>query len=132
MNSQKLIKPLYVVAAIYDAVLGIAFLFAGNSVFEQFMPEIEKPNHPGYIQFPAALLIVFALMYAAIARNPVRNRNLIPYGILLKVSYCSIILCHWTTLTASTWKLFCIFDIIFLVLFVYTWRATGKSVGAQT
>ncbi len=134
MDSQKLIKPLYLVAAIYDAVLGIAFLFAGNSVFEKFMPEIEKPNHDGYIQFPGALLLVFALMYAAIARNPVRNRNLIPYGILLKVSYCSIVLCHWTTgeLQAWIWKPFCIIDIIFLVLFVYTWRATGKSVGAQT
>ena len=134
MGTQKMIKPLYIVAAIYDAVLGIAFLFAADAVFEQFMPEIEMPYHPGYIQFPAALLLVFALMYFAIARNPVRNRNLILYGILLKVSYCSIILWHWTSgeLQAWIWKPFCIFDIIFLVLFVYTWRATGKSVGAQT
>jgi hypothetical protein len=131
MGTQKMIKPLYIVAAIYDAVLGIAFLFAADAVFEQFMPEIEMPYHPGYIQFPAALLLVFALMYFAIARNPVRNRNLILYGILLKVSYCSIVLYHWATLTASIWKPFCIADIIFLVLFVYTWRATGKSVGAQ-
>ena len=126
-----MIKPLYMVAAIYDAVLGIALLFAADAVFEQFMPEIPMPYHPGYIQFPAALLLVFALMYFAIARNPGRNRNLILYGILLKVSYCSIILVHWTDLTASIWKTFCIFDIIFLVLFVYTWRATGKSAGAQ-
>ena len=126
-----MIKPLYFVAAIYDAILGIAFLCAADSVFEQFMPGIDLPNHDGYIQFPAALLLVFALMYAAIARNPVRNRNLIPYGILLKVSYCSVILYHWTTLQAWIWKPFCIVDIIFLVLFVYTWRATGKSAGAQ-
>ena len=39
MGTQKMIKPLYIVAAIYDAVLGIAFLFAADAVFEQFMPE---------------------------------------------------------------------------------------------
>ena len=133
MNTHKMIKPLYRAAALYDAILGMAFLFAGNFVFEKFMPEIAKPNHDGYIQFPAALLLVFALMYAAIARDPVRNRNLIPYGILLKVSYCSVILWHWITgnLQAWIWKPFCILDIVFLVLFVCAWRATGKTARGQ-
>lgn len=77
---------------------------------------------PGLPPFPGSRVSI---------KKSVRNRNLILYGILLKVSYCSIVLYHWATLTASIWKPFCIADIIFLVLFVYTWRATGKSVGAQ-
>ncbi len=126
-----MIKPLYVVAALYDVALGVAFLLFGDLVFEKFMPGIEKPNHPGYVQFPAALLLVFGLMYAAIARDPVRNRNLIPYGILLKISYCSVILWHWTTLQASIWKTFCVFDGVFLVLFFCAWRTLGKSAGEE-
>ncbi len=128
-----MIKPLYVVAAIYDVVLGVAFLFFGDFIFEHFMPEIAQPNHPAYLQFPAALLLVFALMYAAIARDPVRNRNLIPYGILLKISYCSVILWHWTGegLQAWIWKPFCVFDGVFLVLFFCAWRSLGKSAGEE-
>jgi hypothetical protein len=58
----------------------------------------------------------------AIAINPVRNRNLIPYGILLKVSYCGVVLLHWlTTGIPGMWKPFCLLDLVFLIFFVWAW-----------
>jgi len=126
MKPERWIAPLFITAAIYDGVLGLAFLFAGEAVFQWF--GVTPPNHPGYVQFPGALLIVFAVMFGSIARGPARNRNLIPYGILLKVSYCGVVLFHWLTAgIPGMWKPFCIFDFVFLFLFAWAWKSLSKK-----
>ena len=115
-----LIVTLFIIAALYDGLLGFAFLFSADALYEWF--QITPPNHFGYVHFPAALLIVFALMFLAIARNPQGNRNLIPYGILLKVSYCSVTGFHWlTTGLPSMWKPFIFYDLVFLGLFAWAY-----------
>lgn len=120
MRTKRTITALFIVSAIYDGLLGTAFLFASGSLFKWF--DVTPPNHPGYVQFPAALLIVFAIMFMAIAKQPVKNRNLIPYCILLKVSYCGVVMFHWFTAgIPGIWKPFCIADLIFLVLFACAW-----------
>jgi hypothetical protein len=117
---------LFYAAAVYDAVLGLAFLFAAPAVFEWC--EVTPPNHFGYVQFPGALLIVFALMYLAIARKPVANRNLVPYGMLLKVSYCGVAFYHWIASgIPGMWKPFAVIDLLFLVLFVWAYRAISPD-----
>jgi len=114
------VSMLFYVAALYDGVLGVAFLVAAPSLFEWV--GVTPPNHFGYVQFPAALLIVFALMFVAIARNPAANRRLIPYGILLKISYCSVVFYHWfTTGIPYIWKPFAIADLVFLALFIWAY-----------
>ncbi|NQT91558.1 MAG: hypothetical protein HQ559_02270 [Lentisphaerae bacterium] len=111
------IRVLFVIAALYDGVLGAAFLLCPASPFNYF--GVPLPNHMGYVQFPAALLLVFALMYAAVAVNPVRNRNLIPYGMLLKVAYCGVVCAYWLTSgIPDMWKPFALLDIVFLVFFL--------------
>lgn len=126
MRTLKAIKALFIVSAIYDGLLGVAFLFASGSLFQWF--GVMPPNHPGYVQFPAALLIVFAVMFMAIAMQPIRNRNLIPYGILLKVSYCGVVMFHWLTAgLPRMWKPFCIADLIFLALFACAWTSLAKE-----
>lgn len=126
MNTKRGIAVLFIIAAVYDGLLGGAFLLAGARLFEWF--GVTPPNHPGYLQFPAALLIVFAAMFAAIARDPFRNRNLIPYGILLKVSYCGVIIFHWmTTGLPQMWKPFCVADLIFLILFAWALTAMKRE-----
>lgn len=124
MNHRLGITVLFFIAALYDGLLGLAFLLTPGVVFQWF--GVTPPNHPGYAQFPAALLVVFALMFLAVARNPLANRNLIPYGILLKVSYCGVIFFHWFTGgIPGMWKPFAICDLVFLVLFVWAYRSIG-------
>ena len=126
MKPKPALRLLFVMAAIYDGLLGVAFLVASDALFQ--WADVTPPNHPGYVQFPAALLIVFALMFIAIAVHPVRNRNLIPYGILLKVSYCGVVLFHWlTTGLPDMWKPFCVADLVFLILFAWAWAALRKA-----
>ena len=126
MRAKRVIAALFIVAAIYEGLLGVVFLFGSGALFQWF--GVTPPNHPGYVQFPAALLIVFAIMFMAIAMNPVKNRNLIPYGILLKVSYCGVVAFHWLTAELpDMWKPFCIFDLAFLIAFAGAWAAVKKE-----
>ena len=125
MKSTRAITWLFIVSALYDGVLGVAFLLAGGAVFTLY--NVTPPNHFGYVQFPGALLIIFGLMFLAVARNPRANRNLIPYGILLKISYCGVVFYYWfSTGIPNMWKPFAIVDLVFLVLFIWAYNALGK------
>ena len=131
MKDRIWIRTLFYVGFIYDAGLGLAFLLLQDRIFAWF--EVPPPNHPGYIQFPAALLITFGLLYLAVARNPVANRNLIPYGMLLKVSYCAVVFGHWFAHgIPGMWKPWAVLDLVFLVLFwlAYSALAGGKAPAA--
>jgi len=75
MKTKSQVSLLFLVAAIYDGVLGGAFLVAPKALFEWF--KVAPPNHYGYVHFPAALLIVFAVMFLSIALKPINNRRLI-------------------------------------------------------
>lgn len=59
------IKPLFLFAAIYDGLLGLAFLAVPLRIYAWM--NVPPPNHLGYIQFPAALLIIFAYAFWLIA-----------------------------------------------------------------
>jgi len=125
MNRMSRISILFYAAALYDGGVGLGFLFNAARLFEWLgIPPLE---HYGYIHFAAALLVVFALMFLAIARKPAENRNLVPYGILLKVSYCSVVFYHWLTGGISDiWKPFAFADLAFLALFVWAYVELGK------
>lgn len=126
MKSTRWIQTLFGVGAFYDGLLGAGFLLAGDALFARF--GVTPPNHWGYVQFAAALLLVFALMFWAVARDPIRNRNLIPYGILLKVSYCSVVGYHWLNGSIpNLWKPFAVCDLLFLLLFARAWAALAKA-----
>jgi len=89
---------------------------------------VTPPNHPGYVQFPALLLVVFGLMFLAVAADPVRNRNLIPYGILLKAAYCGTVFWYWaSTGIPDMWKPFAWCDLAFGLLFAFAWVSLGKK-----
>ncbi len=125
MKRLRAVSVLFYLAALYDGVLGAAFLIAAPTLFEWV--GVTPPTHFGYIHFPAALLIVFALLFLTIARRPEVNRHLIPYGILLKVSYCAVVFYHWFTAGIPyIWKPFAIVDVAFLVLFIWAYAVLGK------
>jgi len=125
MNRTSEVSLLFYLAALYDGVLGIAFLVAAPELFARF--GIPPLAHFGYVQFAAALLVVFALMFVAIARDPRPNRNLVPYGMLLKLSYCAVVFYHWGAGgIADIWKPFAFADLAFLVLFAWAYARLGR------
>ncbi len=126
MKRPTVISILFYVAALYDGLIGLVFLIAPMALFR--LCGVTPPNHPGYVQFPAALLIVFGWMFLRIAGDPVGRRSLIPYGMLLKVSYCGVVFYHWAaTGLPDMWKPFAVVDVVFLVLFAWAYAALGGA-----
>ncbi|MBI5094461.1 MAG: hypothetical protein HZB26_18745 [Candidatus Hydrogenedentes bacterium] len=121
MKAEKFIPVLFWIAAAYDGILGVAFLLFPDAPFTWF--SVPPPNHFAYVRFPAGLLIVFALMFIAVARKPAENRQLIPYGILLKVCYCGNAFGYWVAQgIPGMWKPFAVLDLAFGVLFYLAYQ----------
>jgi hypothetical protein len=120
------IRGLFAIAALYDGVLGLLFLVAPNWIFTQ--TDITPPNHPGYVQFSAALLIIFGLMFLNIARDPGKHAPLILYGMLLKVAYCGVAFTYWISADIPwIWKPFAIIDLVMLALFAWAWNSLNAE-----
>jgi hypothetical protein len=87
-------------------------------VFKLF--DVVPPNHFGYVQFPAALLIIFGLMFFEIARDPLEKTLFIPYGIALKFSYVFLVFWYWFfSDIPNMWKPFALIDIAFMLSFIW-------------
>ena len=120
------IRALFALAAVYDGVLGVAFLMAPAAVFERF--QVTPPNHYGYVQFAALLLILFGGIFTQVALAPVRCRYLIPYGVWLKLSYCGLVFWYWADSGVPwIWKPFAIADAVMVALFVWSFFAIGRA-----
>ena len=128
------ISTLFAVAAIYDGILGFAFLLAAPALFQRF--DVAPPNHWGYVQFSAALLIIFAAMFLNVARRPRQNRNLIPYAVFFKIAYCAVVFGNWFTRgLPSMWIPLAFADAVFALLFAWAYwlladDSTADSTGA--
>jgi hypothetical protein len=127
--TEKALRPisaLFLIVALYDALLGALFFAIPSAVFHY--ANVTPPNHYGYVQFPALLLIVFALMFVAIARNPVANRSMIIYGILLKLAYSGLVMWYWfSTDIPGIWKPFAVVDLVTAALFAWVYAALGST-----
>src|SRR5262245_18068086 len=128
MKATQPIAALFLIAALYDGALGAFFLAVPGRVYQ--WAEITPPNHWAYLQFPAALLLVFALMFSAIVSDSIGNRNMIVYGVLLKLAYCGTAFWYWFTAgIPGLWKPFAIADLVMAVLFVLSYRVLEAGTG---
>jgi hypothetical protein len=119
MKSLSSIRILYVLAAAYDGLLGLAFLVAAPQVFD--LVGITPPNHWGYVHFSAGTLVIFGYLFLRIALRPLENRNLVIYGVLLKA--CYILTVGWHEVHGGVpmlWKYFAVADAVFLGLFIWS------------
>ncbi len=115
------VRVLFLIAGLYDFLIGLAFLLFGRQLFDA--AAVPPPNHWGYVQFCALLLAVFGIMFFAVAHDPVANRNLIPYGMLLKLSYTALVVYYWVTTDCPLlFKPFAVIDALMFVLFLLAYR----------
>lgn len=120
------VKPLFQIAALYDLILGVVFFFAFKSIFTAL--NFPLPNHDGYIQFPALLIVVFGVASWFVAVAPARNRDIIKLGVLEKAAYAGVVLGHWAFGTIPwIWIPFAVLDVIFLALFLAALNAVAPS-----
>ena len=118
------IKPLFMVAAAFEVLAALAFLFFANAIFQ--WSGVTPPNHPGYVTFPALLLLVFGAMYFRVAGDPVKYRELMVYGMGLKVAFFgNVFFFRLTSGIPDMWLPLAWADLAFFVLFYLAWRATA-------
>jgi len=123
------VRLLFVIAGIYDLVIGLAFLLAGPQLYDA--TGVTHPNHWGYVQFSALLLGIFGIMFFAVAYDPVANHNLMPFGMLLKLSYTGLVAYYWVSIDVPwLFKPFAIIDGIMFILFYMAYRQ-GSSPTAR-
>ncbi len=122
-------KAVFALSALYDLALGAAFLLAHRQVFAFFKEA--PPSHPAYVQFPGLLLILFASLYLRIASDPIRHRDLIPFGAGLKAAYAGIVFTY--TLTSgipAMWLPWAWVDLGFLAAFLGAGWALRRGAAA--
>ena len=123
------VRPLFLVAAVYDLVLGLGFGLGFKTLYTRF--GIPLPNHDAYVQLPAALIVIFGIAFWMVWRDPVRNRNLIVLGVLLKLAFSGVVLAHRVFASIpDMWVPFAVADALFMVAFLAALRVVPAPGGA--
>jgi hypothetical protein len=133
MRNRGFFRGVFLVAALYDLILGLAFFLLYPWVYG--MLDISLPTEPAYLHAAAGFVLVQGIMYLLVYRNLERNVDLALVGAIYKAVYSGVAFYHWGmgTLPHSIFALFGFLDLIFLVLFVYFLveaRAAQRGQGA--
>ena len=128
-DRERYYRILFWVAAAYDIILGIAFLFFLDQIADQLGFKDQLPEYGGYAALLAAFVFVIGIAYAFIARGDfVRNRDLIAVGALYKAAYFAVA-AYYFAIDDYPHGIFVGFgaaDLIFLVLMAECWWYVGK------
>lgn len=90
---EKYYRGLFLIAAIYDFLLGIVFTFFHARAFEALGIREQMPQFGGYLSLLGAFVFVIGVAYYLISRGDLqRNLDLILIGVLYKLAYCTIAL----------------------------------------
>lgn len=121
---------LFLIAAIYDLALGVAFFFLYEPIFDWLgMP---LPPHVSYIHLPAIFVTVQGIGYAIVAMEPLDNLGIVKVGIIYKASYAALAAYYLLTdqIPAMFFAWFGLFDFLFFVGFAlflrWAWRTTAQ------
>lgn len=127
MHSLRFYRGVFLVAALYDLVIGAVFLFLYPWVYG--LMGIGLPAEPAYLQTSAAFVLVQGIMYVLIYLHLERNRDLILIGAIYKAAYAVISLYHFGVgdLPHSLFAVFGFLDIGFLVLFILCLRTISGA-----
>ncbi len=119
-------KSVFLIASIYDLILGVMFFFFYKNVFSYF--DIVLPSEPMYLQMSAAFVMAMGIGYYFVYRNLHKNTDLVKLGIIYKIVYSLLAIYFYLKgLAHVVFLWFAIFDVVFLILFVRFLRYAKKS-----
>ena len=120
-------RPVLLLCAVYDGLIGLAFLFLAGPLFRIF--GIEPAADPVYIQLAAGLIAIMGLGFFLAWRDPLVNGDLVLLGAVFKAFYILLALFAFVrgAVPHPVFLLFAVVDIVFLVVFVRFLRETGAA-----
>ena len=116
-------RTFFLVAALYDLVLGAVFVVFGEPILEAI--GMALPPHVAYIQLAAVFIFVQGLSYWLVCRDPLANLGLVRVGVAYKVAYAGLAL-YYLVIGSCPSVFFipwAVVDLLFLVGFVMFLRA---------
>jgi hypothetical protein len=119
-------KPFFLVAALYDGILGAVFFLFYNPLFHAL--GIALPNNTSYIHITTAYIFVQGVSYWFVYRNPLKNVDIVKVGIVYKIIYVGLALYYLAIgqLLSAVFAWLAVTDLIFLAFFVlFVVRARG-------
>jgi hypothetical protein len=126
VSGESFFRRLFLVAGLYDLILGATFFFFYPRIYNYF--GITLPNHPEYVQAPALFIVILGIMFFYIYRNMTKNVDMVKIGILSKAAYSGLAFYHYHfTSLPVIFVIFAWFDLAFLVLFVLYLRQSKAS-----
>lgn len=123
-------RTFFLLAAIYDIVLGLLFLVFGEAILEAI--GMDLPPHSAYINLAAVFVVVQGLSYWFVFRDPLANLGMVRVGVLYKLAYSGLALYYLVIgqLPSVFWIPWALADALFLVGFVLFLRAASARPAA--
>jgi hypothetical protein len=119
-------RPFFLVAAVYDLILGAGFFLAYGPMFS--LLGIELPNNISYIHLTAAFVFVQGLGYWFVYQDPIANRGIAKIGVAYKAAFAALSF-YYLAIGELLHPVFAVFgalDVLFLIGFVLFLRAVGN------
>ena len=120
-------RPALLLSAIYDGLLGFAFLFFSEQFFRVL--GVETTADPVYVQLAAGLIAIMGLGFYLAWRNPLVNWDLVLLGMVFKAFY--ILLAVWAQFLGEIphpiFLLFAVIDVFFFVILLHFLRDTRPA-----
>lgn len=112
-------RTMFQIAAWYDIVLGIAFFFFWKPVFVSL--GIPLPENTSYLHIATAYVFTQGVSYWFVSRDMLRNIDMVKVGVIYKAIYVGLAVYYVAIgqLPHVVFAWFAVFDLIFLVLFVW-------------
>lgn len=131
MQHRGFFRRFFLLAALYDLVLGVAFFFFYPVVYDLLGTSL--PTEPAYLHAAAAFVFVQGIMYLLVYRDMERNWDLVLVGAVYKLAYSGVSFYHLAmgTLPHPVFALFGILDLGFLVGFIAFMRRFPRQAGSQ-
>ena len=111
------VRPALLLSAVYDGVIGLAFLLFADPIFRAL--GIERAADLVYVQLAAGLIAILGLGFFLAWREPVLNRDLVLLGAVFKAFY--ILLAAYALVRGEVphpvFLVFAAVDVLFLVVF---------------
>ena len=115
----KYYKMLFLIASVYDILLGVVFIFFYKFAFELLRISEKLPEFGGYLSLIGAFLFVIGVAYYLIYRGDlIKNRDLIMIGALYKLAYCTITFFYFAIGEIPHILFISLFGVVDLIMFI--------------
>jgi len=118
-GKERYYRNLFRVAAVYDLVLGIAFVLFPTRIFAALGVAERLPEFRGYVTLLGAFVFVIGVGYYLVSRSELRrNADLVFVGALYKLVYCATAFHYWFSGELPHLVFGALFGVVDLIFFI--------------